>query len=452
MSDAELLARYVGEGSEEAFVELVGRHRDWVYSVCKRRVGDGGLAEDATQAVFLALWQQARKLRQGGTIVGWLHQVSRYTAAKLRRDEGRRRERERGAALMRSEEVGDTARVWGEVEGVLEEAMDGLRAADREAVLLRFYRKLSHAEVGTALGISEEAAKKRVNRAVERLRGAFGEGGAGVSGAGIGAALMAHGVGAAPHGMELRPGLLSESARVRALAGGARGAGAAVAMLPVAVLAGVAVVGIAVPVMWVGRSEKVATMTAAPVSAPSTTAADGESPRSDVWRLKWVLLACCAWGNSHGNNLPDNLATVMFWEQDDTGKFNLLPGDLVVTGSGTAPLEVTAEMGQKGKGDPELFAKEVAAHCDWVYLGKGMPSAALDGRLTNVEAIKLVVLCEKLEVAVGDHVYVGFADGRVETHRISELRQLFAETNAVRKAHGVAEVDVEAMLRRREGE
>ena len=53
---------------------------------------------------------------------------------------------------------------------MLTDALGALREADREAVLLRFYQDLSLAEVGEALGVSEEAARKRVNRGLDKLR------------------------------------------------------------------------------------------------------------------------------------------------------------------------------------------------------------------------------------------------------------------------------------------
>ena len=191
MDDRELLRRYaMGDG--EAFAELVRRHRDWVYSVCLRRLGDTGLAEDAAQVVFLALAREAARVAKHPRVLGWLHRASRYTAVKIRRDEARREKREREVAAMGASV--ETEADWEAMRGVIEEAMDHLGARDREAVLLRFYRQLPHAEVGRAMGISEEAAKKRVNRALERLRGMVGARGERATGAGIGAAMAAHGI------------------------------------------------------------------------------------------------------------------------------------------------------------------------------------------------------------------------------------------------------------------
>jgi RNA polymerase sigma factor (sigma-70 family) len=201
MDDRDLLRRYVQRGEEQAFGELVRRHQEWVYSVCWRRLGNEELARDATQVVFLALARQARQLVKHETIAGWLHRVSRYTALKFRRDEERRMRRERQANAMRTRQhvpQPEPGENWAVTEKVLEQALDALRAPDREAILLRFYRKLSHAQVGDTLKISEEAAKKRVTRAVERLRHALGVRGVRATDAGISAAMLAHGAMPAP--------------------------------------------------------------------------------------------------------------------------------------------------------------------------------------------------------------------------------------------------------------
>jgi RNA polymerase sigma factor (sigma-70 family) len=174
MTDSQLLAEYL-DGSQDAFARLVQRHADWVYSVARRRVRDPHLAQDVCQAVFVVLARKAHTLRQTMALPAWLFQVARFTAGKALRDESRRRTREREAAMTHRERTTsehDRSRSceWDDVEPLLDESVARLGGADRDALLLRFYQRKSYLEVAAAIGSTEEAARKRVSRAVDRLR------------------------------------------------------------------------------------------------------------------------------------------------------------------------------------------------------------------------------------------------------------------------------------------
>jgi RNA polymerase sigma factor (sigma-70 family) len=171
-SDFELSAEYRA-GSSAAFAALVSRHVDWVYSVALRRVGDAQLAQDVSQTVFVALAHNA-KLREGGSMLAWLFQVVRYASAKAVRARKRRQLHETEAARRRPEEAQESEQQWQAVAPLLEEAVEHLGLPDRQAILLRFYQRCSFAEVGEALAISEEGARKRVSRAIAKLRKYFG--------------------------------------------------------------------------------------------------------------------------------------------------------------------------------------------------------------------------------------------------------------------------------------
>jgi RNA polymerase sigma factor (sigma-70 family) len=177
MTDLQLLEQYArgGAGSQEAFAQLAARHADWVYSVATRMVGgDSHLAEDVTQAVFILLAQDAAKLvRKKTPVNGWLFKVAGYSAKHALRSKTRREKHERRAAAMISETVDkpdDAEAIWQQLAPRLDELVGRLRPQDRDALLLRFYQRKSMAEVGEAMGLSEDAAKKRVAAAIERLR------------------------------------------------------------------------------------------------------------------------------------------------------------------------------------------------------------------------------------------------------------------------------------------
>src|SRR6266478_3609138 len=172
MGDWQLLQAYAKDRSEAAFAELVRLHLDWVYSVALRHVGDPHLAEDVAQAVFVLLARKGRDLRPGTLLGGWLFRTTRFVAAHARRAEQRRKSREATACTMIHQTTSpDTDEIlWQQLAPHLDQAVASLSEADRSAILLRFYEKLPLRKVGERLGIGEEAAKKRVSRAVEKLR------------------------------------------------------------------------------------------------------------------------------------------------------------------------------------------------------------------------------------------------------------------------------------------
>jgi RNA polymerase sigma factor (sigma-70 family) len=198
-SDLELLRQYRA-GSEAAFAALVARHVDWVYAAALRRVGNVQLAEDVTQCVFIALARSGR-MREGTVMSAWLFQVLRFTSAKAVRTELRRRHHETEAAKQRPAEApSDDEAHWQELAPILDEAVASLGGRDRQAILLRFYQRSSIADVAGALAISEEGARKRVTRAVAKLRRQLVSQGVELVPAALAASMEAHVTPAAPTG------------------------------------------------------------------------------------------------------------------------------------------------------------------------------------------------------------------------------------------------------------
>jgi RNA polymerase sigma factor (sigma-70 family) len=172
MTDWELLRQYVESASSDAFAQLVARHIDMVYTTARRQVRDSHLAEDVTQAVFILLARRAGNLKSSIILGGWLYQAARLSALAAMRDQRRRKHHEKIAAeaqLMRTQSD-NPALVWQQIEPELDEALGRLGRKDRDAIVLRFLQGYSMAETGTAIGLSESAAKMRVHRAVARLR------------------------------------------------------------------------------------------------------------------------------------------------------------------------------------------------------------------------------------------------------------------------------------------
>jgi RNA polymerase sigma factor (sigma-70 family) len=213
----ELLAQYAATRSEEAFREVVNRYVNLVYSTAVRLVnGDSHLAEDVTQRVFADLAKMASALSKDVMPGGWLHRHTCYVAQKTMRTERRRKAREEQAVQMN--EIEDcSAANFAVIAPILDEAINKLGADERQAIVLRYFEEKDFRSVGAALGSSEEAARKRVNRALDKLRTVLLRRGVTLSAAGLAALLEAQAVSAAPAGIAVG---MTAAALATASAGG----------------------------------------------------------------------------------------------------------------------------------------------------------------------------------------------------------------------------------------
>jgi RNA polymerase sigma factor (sigma-70 family) len=171
ISDRDLLREYSERRSESAFAELVSRHVDFVYGAALRQLGgDVHRAEDVTQIVFTDLARKAASLSTRATLLGWLHISVHHASAQLRRGEQRRKVREQEAYHMHhQEETSAPPAEWERLLPVLDTVIRELDEADREAVLLRFFEQRPFAEIAAVLEVGEDAARKRVTRALDKL-------------------------------------------------------------------------------------------------------------------------------------------------------------------------------------------------------------------------------------------------------------------------------------------
>ncbi len=195
----ELLARYAHGHAEDAFAEIVRRHLGLVYSAALRQVRSPQLAEEVAQSTFIDLARNAARLKPDTVLTGWLYQVTHRTAIDVVRREASRQLREQIASEMNA--MNAHAADWTHIEPLLDEAMQALDNTDRTAVLLRYFENKSLREVGATLGTTDEAARKRVNRAVERLREFFAKRGVTVGASGLVLVISTRGVQAAPVGL-----------------------------------------------------------------------------------------------------------------------------------------------------------------------------------------------------------------------------------------------------------
>jgi len=190
--DRQLLDRYVARRDEAAFRTLVDRHLPIVHGVARRITASDDLAKDVAQSVFIRLAERAAVIPRKLALPAWLHRVTRDFAIDLVRAEASRKKRELRTSLHPAEAMDSPEPSWPELAPVLDELIDRLPGADREAVLMRYYYNEPHARVGARLGISEEAARQRSLRALEKLRNLLRKRGIATTTAALTAILPAH--------------------------------------------------------------------------------------------------------------------------------------------------------------------------------------------------------------------------------------------------------------------
>jgi RNA polymerase sigma factor (sigma-70 family) len=204
LTDAQLLRRYGESRCEAAFTELVQRYIDLIYSAACRQVGgDAHLAKDVTQRVFIELAQKASSLPPDAVLTGWLYTTTRYVAAKAVRTEQRWHAREEKAMELLSPQEPAPEPAWEELKPVLDTVMHELNESDRNAVLLRYFEGRPLAEVGVKLGLTEDAARMRLGRALEKLRQRLARRGIASSSAALAGLLAQQTISAAPAGLAM---------------------------------------------------------------------------------------------------------------------------------------------------------------------------------------------------------------------------------------------------------
>ena len=216
--DLALLQEYARNGSEGAFTALVARYVNLVHSVALRQVGNPHLAAEVTQAVFIILARKAGSRDDRTILPGWLCRTARYAGANALTIQRRRQHREQEAymqSLANEPEPAD----WRPIAPLLEGAMERLGQKDHDALVLRYFEGRSLKEVGAALGASEDAAKVRVGRALDKLRKFFAKRGVDSTADVIAKAISGHAVMMAPAGLTKTVAVIAAGKGVAAGAG-----------------------------------------------------------------------------------------------------------------------------------------------------------------------------------------------------------------------------------------
>lgn len=219
--DRQLLRRFASEHSESAFGELVARHLPPVYSTALRQTsGDVHLAQDVAQQVFTDLARKASSPSENIILAGWLHRATIFAARQILRGEHRRRLREQQAVTMNAIQSESESADWQQIRPILDEALDRLDKTDRDALLLRFFEQQTLSQIGTTLGSTEDAMRKRISRALEKLRAILQKRGVSTTSAALSTAISANAVQVVPAGLATT---LAHTSLITAKAGSAFG-------------------------------------------------------------------------------------------------------------------------------------------------------------------------------------------------------------------------------------
>lgn len=180
MANEMLALATVVPQSSDPIADMIraGQHRD-ALAACARThhmilgrlsmalLGSQADADEAVQETLLRAHRAMASYRAEGSVKAWLCGIARHVCAHML--ETRRKGRELLEIVPNEGEARDAFASRRQAR-VLRDALEKLKPSEREALVLRFVADLSHREIATACGLDEAAARKRISRALERLR------------------------------------------------------------------------------------------------------------------------------------------------------------------------------------------------------------------------------------------------------------------------------------------
>jgi RNA polymerase sigma factor (sigma-70 family) len=415
LTDSELLARFA-QGDDQSLDGLMRRHLDLVYATARRQVGCEADAQDIVQTVFVLFARRAPHLRSKVSVAGWLFRTTRFCCLNFRKLAARRRKHETEKAKMSRENPAAEPTV--EAASLLDAGLSRLHEGERATILLHYLEERTFAEAAQALGISENAARKRAYRGIEKLKAYFDQRGyktiaipelLAVQTAFKAPAALAGLVITAAHqpAATVGTGTLAHAA-MRLIFWGKVKTAASIALIVITLSAGA---------MAIVQAER-----PAPVVVPALAAADALAPSTQPSRLATTNEAN---DPNHPNvsgfianaNLPTELPVVLWKYKSEAGLTDsIVAGGNVIFADATGrvfslDVEDGLEAWRYQHGD--RISVKPAADNDQVYFGSNTGITALrrnSGKLAWNFTIKEGAV-EATPLPVGDRVYAAGYDG-----------------------------------------
>ncbi|MFD3545031.1 RNA polymerase sigma factor SigM [Streptomyces sp. NPDC058655] len=172
-SDAELLARHAG-GDAEAFGELVRRHRDRLWAVALRTLGDREEAADAVQDALVSAYRAAHTFRGESAVTTWLHRITVNACLDRARKTASRRtspldDTDRLERLLEPHESAEAPAERQDLHRELLAALRTLPAEQRAALVLVDMQGYPVAEAARILDVPTGTVKSRCARGRAKL-------------------------------------------------------------------------------------------------------------------------------------------------------------------------------------------------------------------------------------------------------------------------------------------
>lgn len=270
-TDLALLQRFVQAGDSDAFAEIVGRHRDFVYSTCVRILGNPTTAEDASQECFLRLVRKADAVQS--SVGGWLHRCATDVAIdEVRR--GALRKNKEGLSTQMNRSSNDEP-AWHDLAPHLDKAVEELPDDLRVVVVEHFLQRRTQSDIAKELGVSAMTVSRRIDSGIDELRKNLKRAGVIVSGVLLASLVSEHAVCAAPASLAAALGkvILAGAVKTKTAAGITLLGAAKVKLLAAALAAAVATGA----VVHLSTGEKGAADPAANVSGQAPEEEDHET-------------------------------------------------------------------------------------------------------------------------------------------------------------------------------
>lgn len=159
-----LMAQFKDRLDQAAFEQLVCDYALPAAAVARQLLADQALAEDAVQEAFVRIIKNRKRYVKSSSFSCWFYTILRNVCIDMLR----KRERQRGLTKRLSEQITSSTRT-----GLLSDCsilLETLPSGERSVLELRVVHSMSFKEIASALDISEEAAKKRAQRGLRKLR------------------------------------------------------------------------------------------------------------------------------------------------------------------------------------------------------------------------------------------------------------------------------------------